>query len=272
MRAGHGPAKRLPSTIPNPLTALYLFLLASCTVWTKEAASGQKTPYEICEHFELWIQTVPKEPLKQALAFYEMNGPKLENKRYISLADYSLPSTEKRFYRLDLETGELLAAHVSHGMGVKGPNGDYVGDEKHDGMLDRCQYQGSRKNLTRVGFFKTGPFYFSSRHDENKKKNHWPDLDIEAHGRVNGLRLTGLSESNAEALARGVVMHEATYNRGKQMGRSHGCPAFRPGVGAPIMETIAGGSLFYSYAPQCSDLSQHPLSQVPGWEDTCQKP
>jgi hypothetical protein len=248
---------------------LLLLALHGCSLLEQTALGEPLATKEMCKHYKAWSQVVSEPPLQQALAFFSRHHSKWGNSRYLSVADYSLPSTEQRFYLLDFETGEVVSEHVSHGMGVKGPNG-FVGDEKNDAMLDRCQYLGSRTNLTRVGFFMTDQLYFSPSHDEQKKMKHWPDLAIEGQtSRVNGLRLMGLSRSNKEALARGVVMHEATYNDSRKMGRSHGCPAFRPQRGAPIMEAIAGGSLFYSYAPQCTDLSLAPLSQIPGWEETC---
>ena len=117
----------------------------------------------------------------------------------------------------------------------------------------------------------TDDFYLSTGHDEVVKgRKGWPDLDVRAAGRRNGLRLRGLSASNQEAMERGVVMHEAFYNEGEVMGRSYGCPAFRPGEGSPVLEQIADGGLFYGYAPVCEAQMEAPLAQVKGWESICE--
>lgn len=197
---------------------------------------------------------VPAAPLKQALFYYEQNRSKFgSNPRYISIADYSQHSARNRFYLLDMETGQTVATQVSHG------GGDGAGDPNHDGYLDRCQHpNGSRRNMTRVGFFKTNGLYAS--------KKGWPRIA----GRANGMNMIGLSGPNARAMGDGVVMHEAHYNRsGATLGRSWGCPAFIPGKGGPIMRKITGGSLFYAYAPVCASDMRQVLSQVQGWENYC---
>ncbi|MEC7988158.1 MAG: murein L,D-transpeptidase catalytic domain family protein, partial [Myxococcota bacterium] len=115
--------------------------------------------------------------------------------------------------------------------------------------------------------------YFSAKHDRKKKKRKgWPDLKLKkTKTRYNGLRLDGLSITNGESLSRGVVMHEAYYNEGETMGRSYGCPAFRPGKGSPIFEKIQTGSLFYGYAPQCGELMKGVMEDVVGWDEICGK-
>lgn len=197
---------------------------------------------------------VPKAPLKQALLFYQSNKAKFErNDRYISIADYSQRSSKDRFYLLDLHTGQVTATQVSHG------GGDGVGDPDHDGYLDRCAHPGGgRRNMTRVGFFRMSEFYQSQK--------DWPRVS----GRNNGLRMEGLSPSNRNALSEAVVMHEAHYRSGAVMGRSWGCPAFVPGKGGPIMSEIAGGSMFYGYAPVCAGDMRQVLNQVLGWETLCE--
>jgi hypothetical protein len=75
---------------------------------------------------------------------------------------------------------------------------------------------------------------------------------------------------NNEALGDGVVMHEAKYNSASGiMGRSHGCPAFVPGRGKPLMDKLRGGGLFYGYAPMCRNETVKVLSQTRGWQQFC---
>ncbi len=233
-----------------------------------------------CRYFSSWVdQGVPKDALKQALSYYQKNKSSFSNQRYLSIADYSQHSGRKRFYLLDMQTGSVSTEHVSHGSGFSKSEGVNRGDATHDGMIDRCtQRNGTRTNMTRVGFFRTSNFYFSTSHDRSKKgRKGWPNLNV-GEGRVNGMRLVGLSSTNSEALGAGVVMHEAFYNqdamaaRPAKMGRSYGCPAFLPGRGAPVMDKISGGSLFYGYTGELckSEMNRGPLAQVPQWRGMCE--
>lgn len=234
----------------------------------------------VCRYYKSWgEQGVPTAALKQALTYYEKNKSAFKNQRYLSIADYSQHSGKKRFYLLDLSNGAVTKEHVAHGSGYSKSEKVKRGDSNHDGMIDRCSHRnGTRTNMTRVGFFKTSNFYFSASHDRSKKgRKGWPNLSVNA-GRVNGMRLVGLSSTNSEALGAGVVMHEAYYNQdamsGKpaKMGRSYGCPAFLPGKGAPIMNKISNGSLFYGYTGELckNEMNRGPLAQVPGWQGMCE--
>lgn len=233
-----------------------------------------------CRYYKAWVEKgVPKDALKQALSYYDQNKSSFKNQRYISIADYSQHSGKKRFYMLDMQTGSVSQENVSHGSGYSKSEGANRGDSDHNGMIDRCsQRNGTRTNMTRVGFFRTSNFYFSTKHDRKKKgRKGWPNLDVGA-GSVNGMRLVGLSSTNSEALGAGVVMHEAYYNqdamgaRPPKMGRSYGCPAFLPGRGAPVMNKINGGSLFYGYTGNLcpNEMNRGPLAQVPGWRGMCE--
>lgn len=205
---------------------------------------------------------VPDAPLRQALFFLskaQKDGRLASGSRYLSLADYSQKSTKKRFYLLDLETLSVTAEKVSHGSGKKGR-----GDPNHDGMLDSCSTK-SGDAKTRAGFFKVGDYYMSSN-----GRYKWPLLTRKPPR--NGMNLEGLSPGvNDKAYSDRIVMHEAKYNSGGNaiMGRSHGCPAFVPGKGAPIIAKLKGGSLYYSYAPMCKSDTAKVLTQVRGWQDFC---
>lgn len=189
-------------------------------------------------------QGVPEGPLRLALDYFEKNKANFENQNFISIADYSQNYRNKRFYMLDMRTGDVLKEQVSHGSGKV--NGVNHGDPNHDGMLNRCVHKnGSTRNMTRPGFFKTANPYRSSQ--------SFPVVGKHKNNQYNGLRLIGLEEKNKDALDSGVVMHEANYNRkGNTMGRSFGCPAFAPGVAKNIFPKIMEGSLFYAHAPQCN--------------------
>lgn len=238
--------------------------------------------HKACTYFPSFIKAgVPKDALKQALNYYIDNEKNFKNKRYISIADYSKNSKDKRYYLLDLITGEVKNYHVSHGSGKV--NGVSYGDPNHDGTIDACKFTNEqlkkinnptiheRWAMTRPGFFSTENLANSTAHDpEIRPKGAWPMISTTP--RINKLLLSGLSRGvNDDALRNGVVMHEAWYNTGDIMGRSFGCPAFRPKEGREIMNKISNGSLFYAYVPKCSDDMNKVLGQVKKWETTCSR-
>ncbi|MFG1494817.1 murein L,D-transpeptidase catalytic domain-containing protein [Halobacteriovorax sp. ZH4_bin.1] len=244
---------------------------------------------EDCQFYERFLdQGVPIEALKQSLLYYKENKSKFKNKNYITIADYSQNSKHKRFFLLDMKTGEVKNYKVSHGSGkVRGvtyadatitDSGRVTRASNHVGRLIRCRVPARAKPkhdqwaMTRPGFFKTGEFYMSSSHDERVKgQRGWPTFRTSGRN-YNGMRLDGLSKGvNDKARSQGVVMHEAYYNRGNIMGRSFGCPAFVPGEGREIMEKINNGSLYYSYVPNegCRSDYNKALKDVKGWERMC---
>lgn len=146
----------------------------------------------------------------------------LTTRPVLTVIDYSLPSTEKRLWVLDLSRGAVLFHEwVAHGMGS--------GERMATAFSNR---QGS--NQTSLGTFLTGDTY---------------------QGR-NGLslRLRGLDPGvNDQAEARAIVVHGADYVSERfisatgRLGRSHGCPAVRRDVLPRIIDAIVGKTVIYSY-------------------------
>ncbi len=225
---------------------------------------------ESCQFFEKFKDAgINEKALKQALYFYDKNKDKLRKERYISIADYGLRSDKNRFYILDMTNGSVRKEKVSHGSGTINVNGSKkkVGDPNHDGNLNKCHHgsnPNNRKNMTRGGFFVTS----SMRNSPNHSASSWPTLDSRGN---DSMFMDGLSPGvNEEARSSYVVMHGASYNTGKYMGRSYGCPAFTPAKAASIINTIKEGSLYYSYIPQCRDLQNRVDRQVSGWSGMCE--
>ena len=142
--------------------------------------------------------------------------------RLLVLIDYTKPSTEKRFYILDLlQKKLLLSTYVAHGRGS--------GDNYAVAFSNRPgSYQSS------LGFFRTGDTYMG--------KNGY------------SLFLDGLEKGiNDKARERAIVVHGANYAdpavlKGQQrLGRSLGCPALPPDISKQVIDTIKGGVLLYIY-------------------------
>jgi hypothetical protein len=156
------------------------------------------------------------------------------NSSILTVIDFSLPSTEKRMYVLDLAREEVLyISYVAHGRNS--------GDNYATSFSNR---NGSHKSS--LGFYRTGGTYQGS----------------------NGysLLLDGLEKGiNDEARSRAIVIHGADYcseqviRSAGRLGRSYGCPALPKDLAKPIIDTIKGGSLLFIY----SDRTDYPaMSEV----------
>ena len=141
---------------------------------------------------------------------------------WIGIADFSLPSSERRFHVVDLRSGEVESFRVAHGSGS---------DPNHNGFLDRFSNDfGSY--ATSNGTYTTGDYYHGKY-----------GLSMKTHGR-------DWSNNNAEA--RAIVIHNAWYAEpgvlaahGK-LGRSQGCFAFSREDQWPVMRKLAGGRMIYA--------------------------
>ena len=142
----------------------------------------------------------------------------------LTLIDYSLPSTEKRLWVLDVNRGTLLFNElVAHGK--------RTGDNLARRFSNR---PGSHQSS--LGAFVTGETYTGK------------------HGL--SLRLKGLEAGiNDRAEERAIVVHAASYvSEGTaralgRLGRSQGCPAVRPEIAPDIIATIKDGTFLFAYHP-----------------------
>ncbi|MEM5786334.1 MAG: murein L,D-transpeptidase catalytic domain family protein [Syntrophobacteraceae bacterium] len=147
----------------------------------------------------------------------------IKNKRYLTIIDYSKPSSVKRMYLIDMKTGKVERFLVSHG---KNSGWAYA-----TAFSNRPEsYKSSR------GFFITGRKY-SGKHG----------TALQLHGLEKGV--------NDNALRRGIVMHGSNYvsmrsvmlNKGR-LGRSLGCPAIPAETAESVINRIKDGSLIYIHA------------------------
>lgn len=158
-----------------------------------------------------------------AMNGYENLKQSLYNSDIITIIDFSLPSTEKRMYVIDLKNKKLLFhTIVSHG--------------KNSGDVYATM--------------------FSNRHGSHQSSLGFYVTENTYQGR-NGysLVINGLEKNiNDQAKPRAVVIHGANYcnenvirNTGR-LGRSYGCPALPRELNTPIINTIKEGSMLYIYA------------------------
>ena len=154
-----------------------------------------------------------------------------EDSHLISIGDFSLSSTQKRFWVIDLEKKKVLFnTLVAHGKNT--------GEEFAQKFSNtESSYQSS------LGFYVTETTYNGS----------------------NGysLKLLGMDPGyNDAALQRAIVMHGADYvsddfiRSQKRIGRSWGCPAVPRALAEPIINTIKGQNCLFIYYPDQQYLSK----------------
>ena len=146
----------------------------------------------------------------------------------LTLIDYSLPSTQPRFWVLDLEHGRVLFHElVAHGA------------ESGDNYAVRfSNIDGSRQ--TSLGLFLTGSTYEG--------------------GNGYSLRLRGLDPGlNDRAEERAIVMHGAWYvspdqiRRYGRLGRSWGCPALAKNIAPRVIDRIKDGTFLFAWSDRAAD-------------------
>jgi len=167
-----------------------------------------------------------REAFAYALAGYKnlLNEGKIRKDNLLSILDFSMSSDKKRLFVIDLMSGELVFnTYVAHG--------------RNSGTNLATQFSNDMNSFkSSLGFYITGDTY-------NGK-----------HGC--SLRLEGEEQGiNDNALARGIVMHRASYvdesiiaSQG-YIGRSQGCPALPGNIYKEVIEKIKNGSCLFLYSP-----------------------
>lgn len=212
--------------------AIYLFILVFCYLPLQVSASStHSNSYSNVNSPDVVIKHVYKEAnLKGVIdfqvfkegykAYYNTKGRK---KQLLTIIDYSKPSTEKRFFVIDLKRNKLVYhTFVSHGVNSGGREAT-----RFSNIVNSRQ--------TSLGTFLTDTTYYG--------------------GNGYSLRLDGMTHGvNDNARRRYIVVHGADYatesfiQRHGYLGRSWGCPALPKGLSRQIIDTIKGGSVIYAHA------------------------
>lgn len=215
---------------------VFLFILLFCL---QSVALTPRDPHYIMRYYNHFVSLgVPAQPLNDTLLYLMENWGqslktelkkqklikvKITNSRFVGIIDFNKSSLEKRFWILDLKTGQVRNHWVSHGANTGGI----------------FAYQFSNELGTRqssLGFYLTGPRY------------------VGKFGK--SLKLYGLSESNDQVYDRDIVLHPSNYvsyqfaYRNLRLGRSFGCLAISYDSLNEILKTLPTGSLIYTYHDQ----------------------
>ncbi|HET7118898.1 MAG TPA: murein L,D-transpeptidase catalytic domain family protein [Hanamia sp.] len=165
---------------------------------------------------------------------YLRSNGKLSNDNVLTIADFSLPSNQKRLFVIDMDNYEVLYnTYVAHG--------------RNSGKEFANRFSNSpHSNMSSLGFYVTQNTYFGDN-----------GFSLRLQGEEKGI--------NDNAERRAIVIHCADYVSEKwiqdlgYIGRSLGCPALPRKVAKPIIETIKDGSCFFIYSPNQKYLSKSKL-------------
>ena len=159
---------------------------------------------------------------------------KLENENILSIVDFSLPSSMKRLFVIDIKNFKILFnTYVAHG--------------RNSGKEFANKFSNDPESFkSSLGFYVTKNTYNGS---------HGFSLHLE--GEEKGI--------NDNAYSRAIVMHSAPYvdesvvKSHGFIGRSLGCPALPAKFYKPIIERIKNGSCLFLYSPNEEYLSHSRL-------------
>ena len=154
--------------------------------------------------------------------YNKLEAEKKIKNNLLTIVDFSLPSTEKRMWILDMDKNKVIYhTFVSHGQNTGGNMA--------------TKFSNTPNSLqSSLGFYVTAETYYGK----------------------NGLSLfiDGMEkEFNSKARERYVVIHGADYAKEEsikrlgRLGRSYGCPAVPTEVSKEIINTIKGGSALFIY-------------------------
>jgi len=152
----------------------------------------------------------------------ELKKLRIKTPQILTVINYQLPSSKRRFWVLDLLNKKIL-------------HHEYVAHGQNTGMNYAKKFSNIQNSKqSSLGVFKTLNTY-------NGK-----------HGF--SLRLEGLQKDiNHLAFKRAIVMHGADYvsenflKKHKRLGRSWGCPALDRKVAKQVIQKIKNGTILFAY-------------------------
>ena len=193
------------------------------------AATFTFTPRGATPHVDVLTAAgvAPEVAALAARAYDAARDQGLTDSDIFSVIDFSLPSTERRLWIVDVATGALVMHdRVAHGSGSN-----------------------SASNAAMASTFSNTP----GSNQSSLGLARFAETYQGSHGY--SLRIDGLEDSNDNMRSRAIVMHGAAYAEDQfvddngYLGRSNGCPAVAQSRSAATIDVVKEGTLLFSYFP-----------------------
>lgn len=189
-------------------------------------AADEAAPFSMYDNMGLELIGLSRQAFENAWKGYQylLAQHKVRKEQYLTICDFSQPSSKKRLYIIDVENNKVLFnTYVAHG--------------RNSGAEFATKFSNTPESLqSSLGFYITDATY------------------IGEHGL--SLRVKGLEPGfNDKAYERSIVIHGAEYvdaaraRAGVFMGRSFGCPAVPQKESQSIINTIRDGSCLFIFHP-----------------------
>lgn len=203
------------------------------TIPSTEDQSVLNTNDVLYENLDLQDLGLSKQTFDYAMKGFNLllEQGRVENENIISIVDFSMPSSKKRLFVIDLKQVKVVFnTYVAHGV--------------NSGAAMAKEFSNTPESLkSSLGFYQTQQTYLGG------------------HGY--SLKLEGLEKGiNDNANSRDIVIHAADYvtedfikARG-YIGRSWGCPALPEKLNKPIINKIKGGTCLFLFSPDKTYLSR----------------
>ncbi len=220
----------------KPEPANYAAQLHNSTAADRDDENLRERTEALYETMHLDQMGLSKTTFEYAMKGFDhlLQNGKFKNESIISIADLSLPSTEKRLFIIDLIQAKVLFnTYVAHGV-------------NSGTVMARDFSNKPSSNKSSLGFYET--------------------LNTYMGGHGYSLKLEGLEKGiNDNANRRAIVMHAAAYvnealikSQG-YIGRSFGCPAVPEKLYKPIINTIKDGTCLFIYGEDKTYLAKSKL-------------
>ncbi len=227
-----------------------LLLATGCiTIATVLACSSAYAwDQSLVEQIKAQAPKLPVKAIENSLQYLEANPTTFSNQAFIGITNYDQPSTEPRFYLIDLQSKTVKISLVAHGKKSSDPSHREIA-KSFSNVLG--------SNMSSLGFFRT------FRHGELTIKGDQGIYSEKGHLRT---RLRGLEPTNNMAETRDIVVHAASVVRmgndfapyvSKEyikyrgfLGETEGCLGFHPDEVDAIVQQLEGAALIYGYSAQ----------------------
>jgi hypothetical protein len=202
-----------------------LFILFSFINRKEGSNIGSKTVFKNAVRVLKQVKIIDSIVLSYALEGVKNIEDSLHvNFKYIAIVDFSKPSTEQRFFLLDLtDTSLVCVDYVCHGK--------YSGENFATSFSNQIE-----SNKSSLGFYRLSETYMG------------------AHGL--SIRMDGLDNGfNNNARKRAIVMHTADYANASiikelgRFGRSLGCPTLPEKTFNQIATQLSNNAIIFQYYP-----------------------